>query len=560
MVEQIAINCFDSFMNSENDVRVDPALLTEKDKARFGFYFLVLSIKTGITEFDVLDNMIIDTDYLAKIHGVQNDDLGVDAVYINDEESTINLFNFKYRENYKKGSSLSDKVVLDAGKFIAGVQNGSMDLSGLTACKTKTKLQKIQQIYDESNQDWSMNLILVSNEDNGLSQNAREHQKLFLVKNQIHIDGFVLPDIVDALAEKPGTGNRLTTAKIRVKSDEMMRHIDSATGNVSYLVTLTMADIIRILGKDSDKRLDCNIEEYGNLENEHLDSGFLFENVRGFLTRSDYNQGILNTIKNDPSNFFTYNNGITIVCEKVRQESKNGNSVSILTIHNYQVVNGGQTVRTMFNSNQDEFSEERLAQVQVLARIFTTEDTNVRSKIAEYTNSQNAISPVDLKSTDHVQLLIEQRLKLGGITYLRKVGDLCKENPKNQSISLELVGQILYAIKKDPSRATNQKKKIFSTEYNNLFPNDDGKFLDNVFQYCEEYFSNKATFKCTKQENLYILYMIHNSNHDIAPEQAFKILKNAEKTYKEDEDIRAPRKLIQPGFRKVVDSTLNIEQ
>ena len=47
--------------------------------------------------------MIIDTDYLSKIKNKVNDDLGVDAYYINEKEGEVNLFNFKIQGKMEQG-------------------------------------------------------------------------------------------------------------------------------------------------------------------------------------------------------------------------------------------------------------------------------------------------------------------------------------------------------------------------------------------------------------------------------------------------------------------------
>ena len=74
----------------------------------------------------------------------------------------------------------------------------------------------------------------------------------------------------------------------------------------------------------------------------------LEQNVRTFLQfRGNVNKGIRNTIQNEPEMFFAYNNGITATAEEVITESKE-QSVTIKSIKNLQIVNGGQTTSIPF--------------------------------------------------------------------------------------------------------------------------------------------------------------------------------------------------------------------
>ncbi|MEK9318019.1 AIPR family protein, partial [Escherichia coli] len=66
---------------------------------------------------------------------------------------------------------------------------------------------------------------------------------------------------------------------------------------------------------------------------------------------------------------------------------------------------------------------EYLAKSEILVRIFNTTDNEAVNKIAEFTNSQNSISSVDLKSLSTLQIQIEQLLDEHDIIYSRKNGD-----------------------------------------------------------------------------------------------------------------------------------------
>ena len=71
--------------------------LTPMQQQRFGFYFLVISHVMGLKDMDEISSAVLDTEFSSIVLGESNNDEGIDAVVINEEDHTINLFNFKYR-------------------------------------------------------------------------------------------------------------------------------------------------------------------------------------------------------------------------------------------------------------------------------------------------------------------------------------------------------------------------------------------------------------------------------------------------------------------------------
>ena len=78
-------------------------------------------------------------------------------------------------------------------------------------------------------------------------------------------------------------------------------------------------------------------------------TNLLAKNLRYFIKgKSDVNTEVRNTIRNCPETFWYKNNGITIVCEEFRVDSKE------LKLKNFSIVNGGQTTTLIFKSDLDE--------------------------------------------------------------------------------------------------------------------------------------------------------------------------------------------------------------
>ena len=83
---------------------------------------------------------------------------------------------------------------------------------------------------------------------------------------------------------------------------------------------------------------------------EKLDTELLEGNIRSFLsTKVEVNSGIRKTIVNEPQKFFIYNNGISATASEVHTAEKDG-QLYLTGIVDFQIVNGGQTTASLYNS------------------------------------------------------------------------------------------------------------------------------------------------------------------------------------------------------------------
>lgn len=135
----------------------------------------------------------------------------------------------------------------------------------------------------------------------------------------------------------------------------------------------------------------------------------LEQNVRTFLQfRGKVNKGMRNTIQNSPEMFFAYNNGITSTAEEVVTTLLNG-KVLIKSIKNFQIVNGGQTTASLFNTHRKNKTDLSAVHVQAKLTVIPPEETeNIVPKISEYANTQNKVSAADFFSNHPFHLRIEE--------------------------------------------------------------------------------------------------------------------------------------------------------
>ncbi len=533
--------------------------INDIQKMRFGFYFFMLESICDIKDSLDISDIITDTDFNKSLFNDKSEDYGVDAVYINEEEKVINLFNFKFREKFNKEKSQSINETLISIKFINALINENViHLEN----KLKANASKIIDCLN-SNDVWEWKLYVVSNENVQLSKtdpSIKQLEELY----DLEIIPIGLDNIKQIMSIRPEPIN----ASLILDKDAIMSFSESSiSSSKSYIIRLPLNELIRITCKNKQLREDYSIEDYSSLSSQDLDYSVLFDNVRGFVLNSKYNSNIEKTLISNPTKFFMYNNGLTITSKDILAEPVNANKKVILNIKDFQVLNGGQSLRTIHNFNKKSPTNisENLANSEVLIRIFkTTTDNELINKIAEYTNSQNAISNIDLKSLSSEQIEIEQFLDLSNIIYARKNGDTGLSPTKiyEYKISMERLGQLIFSYNGFPEKASNQKKEIFDKYYDEIFrestlnisslPNLIKKYFDikHIYENC--------SFQSSDQKVFYIIYLSRHQNLSIE-----NLIENFEDIIAQfmpesGKPLADSRKLIQLRFKEYLQKKLNI--
>jgi len=340
---------------------------------------------------------------------------------------------------------------------------------------------------------------------------------------------------------------------------------DDRTTKKSYILKMSLVDLIRITSNNEALSNNYSLENDEEILNVSIDYSLLYDNVRGFLGDTKYNKNIINTLKDSHRYFFMYNNGITITAENIECEEKNSGIKYLFQIKNFQIVNGGQTVRSIYNflDSDDSNKISKLREAYVLIRIFkTSDDDPLKNSIAEYTNSQNAISDVDLKSIDNIQIQIEKYLDELDILYARKAGSLGDlEKQYKHRISMEKLAQVLYSSLGYPDRASNQKRRLFQDYYDEIFKSSQftlDKCKENIekFYEIEKCYKQMSEYKLSDQKIFYIIYI--TTITELGIDKSIKKLEELISSY--DANVAESRKLIQKGFKEHVDNNLKQNQ
>lgn len=193
---------------------------------------------------------------------------------------------------------------------------------------------------------------------------------------------------------------------------------------------------------------------------EKYGAKLLESNVRSFLQfRAQINKGIRSTINKEPEMFFAYNNGLTATADKVETNSNN----EIIKIKNFQIVNGGQTTASLFNTKKIDKVNLSDIFVQMKLTIINDEKVNeIVSNISKFANTQNKVNEADFFSNDIYHIRMEEKSRR--ILAPSKKGELKQtkwfyERARGQYSEMQTK---LTEAKRKEFKETNPKDQMFS--------------------------------------------------------------------------------------------------
>ena len=136
-------------------------------------------------------------------------------------------------------------------------------------------------------------------------------------------------------------------------------------------------------------------------ENGEIRKSVFYDNVRDYQGDNSVNGEMADTIRNEPSKFVLFNNGVTIICKKLSSFRDE------VTLVGYQIVNGCQTSHVVFN-NIDSLMDKDL---QINVKLIETDDDDTVAKIIKATNRQTAVSDDQLVALNEFHKRLEEYYK-----------------------------------------------------------------------------------------------------------------------------------------------------
>lgn len=134
----------------------------------------------------------------------------------------------------------------------------------------------------------------------------------------------------------------------------------------------------------------------------------LEQNVRSFLQfTGKINKGIRKTINEEPHMFLAFNNGIAATADYIELDETGR---YIKHIRNLQIVNGGQTTASIFNTAKKDKAD--ISQIYVQVKLSVIKDSEqyagIVSRISQYANTQNKVNDADFTANNPALVEIEK--------------------------------------------------------------------------------------------------------------------------------------------------------
>lgn len=207
----------------------------------------------------------------------------------------------------------------------------------------------------------------------------------------------------------------------------------------------------------------------------------LFDNnIRKVIQNSETNNLILNTIRNTPSSFWAYNNGITILTNTINCIGKPRPSISgseRFKLSSVSIVNGAQTSGALGRALDEGIP---LDDIYVTVRIISTEgqEETFGQNVTRFTNTQNTIGVREFVALDPNQEYWHQTLRDEGYLYTYKTGGQSDNEDFKLSFGLEEATRALACLSgiEDATRTKSKISQMWSNiegeRYKRLFPEE----------------------------------------------------------------------------------------
>lgn len=202
----------------------------------------------------------------------------------------------------------------------------------------------------------------------------------------------------------------------------------------------------------------------------------LESNVRAFLQQTGkINQGIRDTIRFKPHMFLTYNNGLSTTAQEVRTRKSEDGHLEIVSIKDFQIVNGGQTTASLFHTSR-KYKEANINEVFVQMKLTVIKDEDKKTEtvpfISRFANSQNKVTELDLTSNNPFLQRLEE---LSRTTYA-----IHPEDRSKQTIWFfeRVSGQYKEALNKENTKSKQDSFKLKYPKDQVLIKSDVAKVMN----------------------------------------------------------------------------------
>lgn len=201
-----------------------------------------------------------------------------------------------------------------------------------------------------------------------------------------------------------------------------------------------------------------------------ITDGRLFrKNVRQSLgSNNKVNRAMRATIQSDRvRDFFYFHNGVTALCDTLEVS----NDKKMLTVKGFSVVNGCQSVSTIFTSSERVRSDDAKG-AHVLFRLYEIPDRAMGDKISINTNSQSAVKPRDLRSNDKVMVGLKRAYEAkypDGCLLTKRGEERPADRDAEKTVDVAILAKMIMAWHCQRPNISYNEKKLFDEYYKTIF-------------------------------------------------------------------------------------------
>lgn len=423
--------------------------------------------------------LVADRDTASKCVTGAPHDKGVDGVLVSDDTQSVFVIQGKLHQGERPPAENRSDVIsfADIARKLFGT---SVDRKPFFDRMNSNARHKLEGAIERLNRGYRLELLYVTTGFLSASRRAEATAEVAQAPGQASIQLFDREDVLRLYDDYEGGAappvpylNLRVDTRGTIDSAGIVQRFDKASGIESWIFPMKGSDVGALYGQAGDR--------------------LFARNIRGFLGNSQINRGMVETLRTNPQNFWYFNNGITLVCDKALKTSERGQTY--IHTKNPQVINGQQTTRTLHLEPQPNAT--------VLVRVISIPRTGTESprkfesfvsNVVAATNWQNAIRASDLRANDAAQVALERDFRKLGYQYLRKrqtktearriLGDHIQYQVKKEELA-----QAVAACEFDPKIVRSGIEGLFDLEggyYDRIF---DGR---SIHEYLAIFWLNRA--------------------------------------------------------------------
>lgn len=362
----------------------------------------------------------------------QGGDKGVDGIFVNDNDQTITIFQAKLSQ--RSNTSIGDAPLRDFSGTLTQFRT-SEDIANLVASAGNAQVG-----------------ALIKKLDIATKLSTHEVRGEFLSNVDIDRNG---EGYLKAATNISFVGKKYLRSNYISEKRSLPIRTPATFDVFGYTVTEYIVDVDR-------KAIIAPVKASELVAMAGISDQSIFSyNVRGPLGKTKVNKDIVASIKDKAKHklFPLFHNGITIIAGSVATVADK------ITIDNYYVVNGCQSLTALYN-NQSSISDD----LRVLARIVKLDPASSEAGIiTSYSNNQNGVKSRDSKSNSPTQIRLRNEfatLYRDIYAYEIKQGEYPGEG---EVISNEDAGLYLLAFDRHEPWSCHQRYSVFEDKHADLF-------------------------------------------------------------------------------------------